>query len=60
MTPIVVDASVAACWLFDDESDARAVAALAALEEAPGVVPALWHYEIRNVLLVAAAAADIG
>jgi predicted nucleic acid-binding protein len=53
VTPIVVDASVAACWLFDDESDPRAAAALAALADAPGIVPSLWHYEIRNVLLVA-------
>ena len=53
MTPIVVDASVAANWLFDDESDVRAAATLVALEEAPGLVPQLWHYEMRNVLLVA-------
>lgn len=49
----VIDASVAASWLLDDESDARADGALAALENAPGLVPRLWHYEIRNVLLVA-------
>lgn len=53
MTAIVVDASVSASWLFDDEDDQRAAAALAALEEAPGLVPQLWHYEMRNILLVA-------
>lgn len=53
MTPIVVDASVAATWLLDDESDARAEAALGLLEQAPGVVPQLWHFEMRNILLVA-------
>lgn len=39
MSPIVVDASIAATWLLDDESDPRAEAALALLERAPGVVP---------------------
>ena len=50
---LVVDASVSASWLFDDEDDQEADAALAALETAEGVVPQLWHYEMRNILLVA-------
>ena len=50
---MVVDASVAASWLFDDEDDPRTAAALAALETMPGVVPQLWHYEMRNILLTA-------
>jgi predicted nucleic acid-binding protein len=53
VSPLVVDASVAATWLLDDESDARAEAALALLEQVPGVVPQLWHFEMRNILLVA-------
>lgn len=53
MSPIVVDASVAATWLLDDESDPRAEATLHLLEEVPGVVPQLWHFEMRNILLVA-------
>lgn len=53
MKAIVVDASVAASWLFDDEDDPRAAATLAQLESTPGVVPQLWHYEMRNILLVA-------
>lgn len=53
MTWLVVDASVAACWLFDDESDPRCDAALAALADVSGLVPQLWHYEMRNLLLVA-------
>ena len=53
MTALVVDASVAASWLLQDESDPRAEAALSALEEGPGLVPLLWHYEMRNVFLVA-------
>ena len=50
---LVVDASVSASWLFDDEDDQEADAALAALETAEGIVPQLWHYEMRNILLVA-------
>ncbi len=50
---LVVDASLAASWLFDDEDDPRAAATLAALETMPGVVPQLWHYEMRNILLTA-------
>jgi predicted nucleic acid-binding protein len=52
-TIVVVDASVAASWLFDGEGDPRAAATLVALETRPGVVPQLWHYEMRNILLVA-------
>ena len=50
---LVVDASISASWLFDDEDEPEAAAALAALEKAAGVVPQLWHYEMRNILLVA-------
>lgn len=53
MTALVVDASVALTWLFDDESDVRADAAIAALAHEGGFVPQHWHYEIRNGLLVA-------
>jgi predicted nucleic acid-binding protein len=51
--PIVIDASVAASWLLDDESDARAEAALAAIADTPSLVPQSWHYQMRNTLLVA-------
>lgn len=50
---LVVDASIAANWLFDDEDDPRAAAALVTLETMLGLVPQLWHYEMRNILLVA-------
>ena len=48
-----VDASVSASWLFDDEDDPYAEAVLAELEMAEGLVPQLWHFEMRNILLVA-------
>lgn len=53
MKPIVVDASIAASWLFDDEDDPAAERILDTLALRPGLVPAIWHYEIRNILLVA-------
>lgn len=49
---IVVDASIAAAWCFPDE---RADAAERVLDELPrlgGVVPAVFRYEICNVLIV--------
>lgn len=49
----VLDASVAACWLLDDEDDADASAALERLGQEDALVPQLWHVEIRNCLLVA-------
>ena len=49
----VLDASVAACWLLDDEDDAVASVALERLEQEDALVPQLWHIEMRNSLLVA-------
>ena len=53
ITLLVVDASVSANWLFDDEEDTYAEAVLAELEMAEAIVPHLWHYEMRNIILVA-------
>ncbi len=50
--PFVVDASIAACWAFQDEQDARADAALARLRLEEAVVPSLWWFEVRNILVV--------
>ena len=49
----VLDASVAACWLLDDEEDADAGSALDRLRQEDALVPQLWHVEMRNCLLVA-------
>ena len=51
MTAFVIDASVAAAWLLDEEEQAGQ--GLSQLVEDEAVVPQLWHSEIRNVLLVA-------
>lgn len=50
---IVVDASVAMAWCFDDESSSATDAILEGLREHPAVVPSVWNLEVANVLLVA-------
>jgi predicted nucleic acid-binding protein len=47
----VLDASVAAAWLLDDEDEVRADAALARLETEVALVPQFWHLEVRSALL---------
>ena len=49
---IVIDVSVAVTWVYHDESDARADAALTEVAEGGGLVPQHWHLEVRNALLV--------
>lgn len=53
MSVLILDASVAAVWLLKDETEPRAEAALERLAEVGAIVPQLWHFEMRNVLLVA-------
>ena len=50
--PYVLDASVAAAWFFPDEEDATASEAEALLISDVALVPALFWFEIRNLLLV--------
>lgn len=52
--PIIVDASVAGAWLLPDEENRPAAARVVErLEEENAIVPILFWYEIRNVLLQA-------
>lgn len=48
----VLDASVTACWAFEDKDhrDAREAFHRIATEEA--IVPRLWWFEVRNILVV--------
>ncbi|WP_428539557.1 type II toxin-antitoxin system VapC family toxin [Rhodopila sp.] len=48
----VLDASVAAVWGLEDEDDTIADLAWARLEMGGAVTPAIWWFEVRNVLLV--------
>lgn len=52
---LVIDASMALAWLFERSDAAQAdcaQSALLAISEADVCVPALWHIEIANALLV--------
>lgn len=49
---IVIDVSIAAAWCFPDEQAAAAERVLEDLPRIGGVIPGLFWYEIRNVLIV--------
>lgn len=49
----VLDCSVALAWCLPDEDNGYADRVLELLTEQQAVVPALWHLEVMNVLLVA-------
>jgi predicted nucleic acid-binding protein len=48
----VLDASVCACWAFEDEDHPVADVAFSSLQTEEAVVPALWWFEVRNILIV--------
>ena len=50
--PFVLDASAAATWCFPDEQAQSADRAFDRLTMDEAVVPRLWWFEIRNVLIV--------
>jgi predicted nucleic acid-binding protein len=50
---VVVDASVALAWCFADEASPETDKLFQRLRDDGGVVPALWHLELSNVLLLA-------
>jgi predicted nucleic acid-binding protein len=49
---LVLDASVAVGWAFEDESGAYSDVALEAIAEDGAVVPGLWGFEVVNALVV--------
>ena len=49
---IVLDVSVAASWCFADEQSEAAERTLDELPRLGGVIPGIFRYEIRNVLIV--------
>ena len=51
--PIVIDASLAMAWCFEDEATDATDAVLDRLRDDEAVVPALWRLEVTNVLLIA-------
>ena len=53
MEPFVVDASLTLSWCFEDEATPYSRSVLATLETTYAVVPALWSFEVANVLACA-------
>lgn len=49
--PLVIDVSVMAVWHFKDEESGIAEVALARLEHDEALVPMIWWFELRQVLL---------
>lgn len=49
--PFVVDASVTICWLMPDEVHPLATAAYRVFDADHAVVPWIWWFEVRNVLV---------
>ncbi len=52
VSTLVIDASVANTWIFEDESHPRADAALVEVLNSGGWVTRHWHLEVRNALIV--------
>lgn len=49
----VIDASVAAAWILRDETDSATDALLERVRSEGALAPALWHWEIANILVIA-------
>src|SRR5208337_81043 len=52
LMPFVLDASISAAWALADESSPLAEAAEKRLRDDEALVPRIWWYEIRNLLIV--------
>lgn len=50
--PFVLDASITAAWAFADEASAIAELADSRLDNDIALVPRIWWYETRNLLIV--------
>ena len=50
--PFVLDASIAACWAFEDENHPAAALALERIRTDEVLVPGIWWFEVRNTLVV--------
>jgi predicted nucleic acid-binding protein len=47
---VVIDASAAACWIFKNEATPATDALLNRVQNTGAVVPALWRWEMANLL----------
>jgi predicted nucleic acid-binding protein len=48
----VLDASVAACWAFDEEDHSDARLAFHRIRTEEAFIPCLWLLEVRTILIV--------
>src|ERR1019366_1059557 len=48
----VLDASITGCWAFEDEGHPEAGLAFERMRAEEGVVPCLWWFEVRNILVI--------
>ena len=48
----ILDCSVAATWIFDEEASPNTDKLLERASETGAIVPALWHWEVANVLAI--------
>jgi len=48
---VVIDASAAACWIFKDEAGPATDGLLTRVRDSGGVAPALWNWEIANLII---------
>lgn len=53
MTAFVLDCSIAIGWCFEDEASPAGDALLERTRDHGAAVPALWHWEVANVLAMA-------
>lgn len=53
MSALVIDASAALSWCFEDEASAEWDAQFEQVRDNGAVVPQLWHLELANILLQA-------
>jgi predicted nucleic acid-binding protein len=58
--PFVLDASVSGSWALADETSTIADAAAERLKHDTAIVPHIWWYEVRNILLVSERRKRIG
>ena len=50
--PFVLDASISAAWALADEASPLADIAQTRLADDPAIVPHIWWYEVRNLLVI--------
>jgi predicted nucleic acid-binding protein len=53
LTVLVLDASIALCWCFEEEATEATDQLLRQLQNATVAVPIHWHLEVTNVLTLA-------